>query len=169
MKTTDERTAQVFQRAGAIRARQRLQRRRVAAWGGGAACIAVLAVASLAIASMGEPGTVAGVTAGEDGLAASVFADSTMLGYFIVGILGAVLGVALTILVYRLGRGEAGSTRAHNAVDVAMDRTMRDDSNQLGLHVQDGADSAFGVPEDAESGADTEGLVAAESRDRHPW
>ena len=98
---------QVLRQARATRANQQRNRMRIAQWGGGAACMAVLMLVSLALSSVGDLGPVTDLTWGGSGLAASVFAGSSMHGYLIVGILGAVLGVALTVLVYRLGHSDS--------------------------------------------------------------
>ena len=129
VKTTDERAAQALRRASAIQLQRRRRRQRAVAWGGGAACIAILALASLAVSSAGAPNASTILTVGEEGLEASVFAGSSMLGYFIVGFLGAALGVALTVLAYRLGpRGDTCEGRLTEAGELA-NRAKRDGSD----------------------------------------
>ncbi len=73
----------------------------------------VLMVVSLAVSSVSDLEFATGLAGGEGGLAASVFAGSTTFGYLVVGLLGAALGVALTVLVHRLGSddGSGGSTK----------------------------------------------------------
>lgn len=113
MKTTDERMARVLKQVSSAREKQRRQHQRIAAWSGGAACAVVLMVVSLAISSVSDFESATSLSGGESGLTASVFAGSTTFGYLVVGLLGAMLGVALTVLVHRLGRdgNTGGSTK----------------------------------------------------------
>ena len=125
MKSTDERMVQVLQRASATRRKQRRQMQLIAVWGGGVACVAILAVVSLAISSVGDLESVSSLTMGDGELVASVFSGSSTLGYLVVGVLGALLGVALTVLAYRLGR----STGADDAFEREGCSSIREDSS----------------------------------------
>ena len=103
MKSTDERVNEVLGRARVREAANRRRRQRVAALGGGALAVAVVAVVGVSMSSMPDAG---GASAGATlGLMGSVFAGGSALGYVVVGLLGLARGAAGTVLAYRLGRG----------------------------------------------------------------
>ena len=103
MKTTDERMRDVLARAQAREAALRRRRQRDVVICGGALVVAVVVVVGVGMASMAGPSVPppSGTTLG---LMGSVVADGSALGYVVVGLLGLVLGVALTVLTYRVGR-----------------------------------------------------------------
>lgn len=102
MRTLDERTAAVKQRAAALRRRQRLRRDRLLGVSLGAGSLALIVGLSLAM-----PGLLSGASGsaygGGEGLA-SIFTDGAALGYIFTGVLAFALGVCLTVFCYRLRR-----------------------------------------------------------------
>lgn len=164
MKTTDERMEQVLQQASATRARRQRQHQRIATWGGATTCLIVLVVASIATSSVGNTDALPGLTVGGNGLAASVFADSPAFGYLVVGLLGAMLGVALTVLVYRLGGG--GDTKMHGCdmVDNAESRMMGEDRSQAASGVDEGNETKSHISDGAL--ADSRGQF---THQEHAW
>ena len=107
MKSTDERMEMVFERA---RERERMARRRksrVVALSGG-----VLSVVAIVLVGIGVSMAVRSSGSSPDGsgldLMGSVFAGGSAFGYVAVGLTGIVLGVAVTVIVFRFGKG-AGS------------------------------------------------------------
>ena len=103
MKTTDERIDEVLSRARAREAAARRRRQRVAALGGGA--LSIVAVVAVGLGFASAPGAGAPHAGESLGLMGSVLSGGTALGYVVVGLLGLLLGVAVTVLAFRLGRG----------------------------------------------------------------
>lgn len=102
MKTTDERMNAVLGRARARDAALRRRRQRVVAFGGGALSIIAVVAIGIGIASIRPSG--ASSPSNSFGLMGSVLADSGAFGYVVVGLLGLVLGAAIAVVAYRLGR-----------------------------------------------------------------
>jgi|GEM_PF-3559819 len=107
MKSTDERVSEVLGRARAQEAAARRRRQRIVAIGGGALSVVAVIAAGIGVASVNLSG--APMASGPFGLMGSVFSDSSVLGNVVVGFLGLVLGVAVTMLANRLGGGRRGS------------------------------------------------------------
>ena len=104
MKSTDERMEDVLGRARAHEAAARRRRQRAVAFGGGALSVIIVLATGIGVSSvMGDSAGVSS-TAGQLGLMGSVFSGSSALGYIVVGLLGIVLGAAVAVLAYRLGR-----------------------------------------------------------------
>ena len=84
---------------------------------GGMASIMAIVLVSVCVAGLGE--TSANTTV--QGLMGSVFAPGSALGYVVVGLLGLVLGVTVTLLSARWGefpqRGEAESPLLPHSTD----------------------------------------------------
>ena len=80
---------------------RRRRQRAVAIFCGALGVIAVVAV-GIGVSAAGASSPVPG---GPFGLMGSVFADGDALGYVVVGLLGLVLGTAVTALACRLGHG----------------------------------------------------------------
>ena len=99
MRTTDERLAAAKRRAREL---HRQRRSRMAAFGGAAACLAVILGLALAMPSI--TARLSGADYG-GGMTASIFSGGS-LGYLVVGLLAFALGVCVTILCLRLGRYE---------------------------------------------------------------
>lgn len=106
MKSTDERVREVLGRARAREAADRRRRQRIATFGGGA--LAVVIVASFGVGMSTLQGEETASTGATLGLMGSVFAGGSALGYVVVGLLGLVLGAAVTAFAYRAGRARNG-------------------------------------------------------------
>ena len=103
MKSTDERMKDVLGRARARETMNRRRRQRAVVLGGGALSVVVVVLVGVGVSSnVGSSGS--SDLAGQLGLMGSVFTDGSALGYIVVGLLGIVLGAAITALTYRLGR-----------------------------------------------------------------
>lgn len=103
MRTTDERMREVLSRARAREAASRRRRQRAVAIGGGTLSVAVVAVVGIGMASLaGRSGSAP--SEATTGLMGSVLAGGPALGYVVAGLIGLVLGVAVTILAFRAGR-----------------------------------------------------------------
>ena len=102
MKSTDKRMNEVLGRARTRQAATRRRRQQMLAVGGGVASIAIVVIASMFAASVGV--FAAPVLDGPYQLMASVFSNGAALGYVAVGLLGLMLGVAVTVLAYKVGR-----------------------------------------------------------------
>jgi hypothetical protein len=89
---------EALRRAAWLRERRAAKRRRLSAVGAAAACLVVIAGLSFAI-----PGAVtgAGAVLTEGIYSASLFAGSAAGGYVIIGVIGFVLGVAITLFCRR--------------------------------------------------------------------
>lgn len=106
MKSTDERISEVLGRAQVREATNRRRRQRVAALGGGALAVAVVAAVGVGMSSL--PGAQTASADATLDLMGSVFASGSALGYVVVGLLGLVLGTAVTLVAYRLGHSRNG-------------------------------------------------------------
>ena len=104
MRDTEKRVEAVQQRMGALR---RVRHNRRMAWLTGAT--AAVCICLLIAVSMMMPARNAGTgQGGASGAAASIFAHHASLGYAVIGILGFLLGVALTLFGIVLRRHEQG-------------------------------------------------------------
>lgn len=84
--------------------------RRVTVVAGGMASMAVIVLVSVCVAGLGKTSASSTV----QGLMGSVFARGSALGYVVVGLLGMVLGVTLTLLGVRWeGPSKRGYTEGH--------------------------------------------------------
>lgn len=111
MRSIDERMGEVLKRASAREAGVRAWRRRAVALAGMAVSVAVIVFVGVSVASVSGESNAAG-QAGQLSLMGSVLADGSALGYVAVGLLGLVLGAAVTLLAIRLGRPVAGSAES---------------------------------------------------------
>ena len=100
MRSNEERVAAVKWRVTQVERKKRQRRNRVVALVSVAACLAVIVGISFAMLGVSEKLT-AGDYAGYEA-AASIFSDSTVAGYLIVGLLAFVLGVCVTVLCIKL-------------------------------------------------------------------
>ncbi|MBQ9041669.1 MAG: hypothetical protein IJ111_02510 [Eggerthellaceae bacterium] len=110
MRSTDERMNEVLSRARTREVASRRKWQRAVAIGGGALSIVVVAVAGLGFASASGAGI--SHSAGSLGLMGNVLSGGSALGYIVVGLLGLLLGVAVTVLTFKLGRSSHGSKHA---------------------------------------------------------
>ncbi len=102
MRTNEERAGLIHQQTAAIK-RQR-QKKKQRAWGG--ICIAACLVLVVVTGSF-MPGWAAGISGGEihhASGAASLVGSHAALGYILMGIMAFLLGVCVTVLLYRLHR-----------------------------------------------------------------
>ena len=101
MRTDEERLNAMHKRAEQIENRSRARRM----WGISAAAIAA-SVALIVLVGMSMPGIVDGDRSlvQDQGMSASVFSSSSILGYVVIAILAFALGVTVTILCVRLKR-----------------------------------------------------------------
>ena len=100
MRSHEERIAEVKRRTAARERAKRLRRGRIAIAVAAAACLALIAGASLAM-----PGIAVRLQSGDhSGLetAASMYGGSAVLGYIMIGRLAVLLGVCVTILCFRI-------------------------------------------------------------------
>ena len=100
MRSHEERFMEVKRRIAARQRRQNLRRARMAMFAATAACLVLIAGVSFAM-----PGIAARIgTGGYSGFetAASIFYDSAVPGYIIIGLLAFLLGVCVTVLCFRL-------------------------------------------------------------------
>ena len=111
MRSTDERMDAVLGRTKSYEAAARRRRQRAAAVGGGV--LSIVMVVAVGIGVSRAVGDFAGISsvAVQLGLMGSVFSGSSALGYIVVGLLGIVLGSAVTVMAYRLGRAPTSDAR----------------------------------------------------------
>ena len=102
MRSTDERMNEVLGRARAREAATRRRRQRMTAIAGGTLSVVAVVAVGIGLSTVGLSGNP--VPNGPFGLMGSVFSDNPALGYVVTGLFGLVLGVAVTVLAYRLGR-----------------------------------------------------------------
>lgn len=102
MRSTDERMNEVLGRVRVQESALRRKRQRIAALAGGALSVIVVVAVGMGVSSL--EGANATSSIATVGLMGSVFADGSALGYIVVGLLGLVLGIVVTVLVCRFGR-----------------------------------------------------------------
>lgn len=116
MRSNEERVAAVKRRAAQIERQKRQRRNRIAALSSVAACLAVIVGLSFAMPGISEK-LIAG-DYNEYETTASIFSGS-IAGYIIIGLLGFVLGVCVTVLcvhlkAFRKQDGETGDGDARD-------------------------------------------------------
>ena len=100
MRSHEERVAETKRRIAARQREQKLRRNKVAMVSVGAACLALLIGASIAM-----PGIAASIQISDYSgfeTAASIFHGGAALGYIVIGLLAFLLGVCVTVLCFRL-------------------------------------------------------------------
>ena len=100
MRSHEERVAETKRRIAKIEREKRRRRNTVTMASAVAACLALLIGASLAM-----PGIAASIQTGDYSgfeTAASIFHGGAALGYIVIGLLGFLLGVCVTVLCFRL-------------------------------------------------------------------
>ena len=104
MRSHEERVSEVKRRIAADERAKRLRRGRTTIVSAAAACLALIAGASLAMSGITvrlQSGDHAGLET-----AASMYGGSAVLGYIVIGLLAFLLGVCVTILCFRIRRME---------------------------------------------------------------
>ena len=102
MRSHEERVAETKRRIAKIEREKRLRRNTIAMASAVAACLVLLAGASLAM-----PGIAARIQTGDYSgfeTAASMYGGGAALGYIVIGLLAFLLGVCVTILCFRIRR-----------------------------------------------------------------
>ena len=100
MRSHEERVAETKRRIAKIEREKRLRRNTIAMASAVAACLVLLAGASLAM-----PGIAARIQTGDYSgfeTAASMYGGGAALGYIVIGLLAFLLGVCVTVLCFRL-------------------------------------------------------------------
>ena len=100
MRSHEERVAETKRRIAKIEREKRLRRNTITMASTVAACLALLIGASLAM-----PGIAASIRTGDYSgfeTAASMYGGGAALGYIIIGLLGFLLGVCVTVLCFRI-------------------------------------------------------------------
>lgn len=108
MRNTDERLSAALLRAEELERQDRRRGRRLA-MASVAACLAL--IAALALAMPGWNARMAAWSASAPSMTASLFSGSGAAGYLVIGILAFLLGAAVTVLCFRLGK-RAGDTES---------------------------------------------------------
>ena len=106
MRSIEEQLAEVNRRAETIRRRRSVRRRRLAGATAACACLAVIVGAGLVMTRIPESTASMGNTP-----FGSLIATGGAPGYVMIGLLGFLLGVAVTILCVRLRTGNAAEWR----------------------------------------------------------
>ena len=100
MRSHEERVAAVKRRMAEVEQEKRLRRSRMATVCSVAACLILIVGLSVVM-----PGIVSGMAGGDytgGGMAASIFGDSAVIGYIVIGLIAFLLGVCVTILCLRI-------------------------------------------------------------------
>lgn len=100
MRTTEERTRLIHERTAALRKEKQKQKQRMIDVAATAACLVL--VIGLGLYMPGLMGTVSKVGVMHVSGAASMIGEHAGLGYIVIGIGSFLLGMCLTILLYRL-------------------------------------------------------------------
>ena len=159
MKSTDERVSEVLGRARAREAAKRRRQQRIAAIGGGALAVAIVAAVGVGISLLPSAG---GASAGATlGLMGGVFAGGSALGYVVVGLLGLALGAAVTVLAYRLGR--TPRAKDANSAHILPGRTNQFEKDQLARTPLNNADTVSPDRPNSDRFIETESASEAES------
>ena len=164
MRSTDERVNEVLGRARAQEVANRCRRQRIAALGGGALSIVVVAALGVGMSSL--PGAEASPAGATLGLMGSVFAGGSTLGYVVIGLLGFALGAAVTVLAYRLGRPRDGRMlRAEdgNSVPIPSERASNRSKDPHTIIPLESMDTITPDRPDSDRSAKTEPASDAES------
>ena len=110
MKSTDERMNDVIGRAKAREAATRRRRQHVAGFAGGALCVVAVVLVGIGVSSVAAEATGPSALVGQLGLMGSVISDASAAGYIAIGLAVLVVGVAVSILAYRMGHPASKGT-----------------------------------------------------------
>ena len=100
MRSKQEREAAVKQRIAEMQAQQLKKRHRIALYASIASCLVLIVCLSAIVPSM-VSGMVSDMSADYQ-TTASIFSNSTFLGYIVVGLISFILGICVTILCFRI-------------------------------------------------------------------
>lgn len=98
MRNTDERLAAVQRCVRELEQQKKYRQQRYISLFAAAACLVIIVGMGIAM-----PGIIAGISGGDYtnvGMMASIFSESSALGYILIGLLAFALGVCLTILCF---------------------------------------------------------------------
>ena len=116
MRSHEERVAAVKRRVAEAEQEKRLRRSRIATVCSVAACLILIVGLSVMI-----PGIMSGMVEVDyagGGTAASIFGDSAVIGYIVIGLIAFLLGVCVTILCFRVRKFQReGKKEEQNAGD----------------------------------------------------
>ncbi|MDO4851131.1 MAG: hypothetical protein Q4A93_04650 [Actinomycetota bacterium] len=113
MKSTDERMNDVFGRAKAREAATRRRRQRIAGFAGGALCVIAVALVGIGVALVVAESAGPSALVGQLGLMGSVIADASAAGCIAIGLAVLVVGAAVSVLAYRMGRPASKGADVH--------------------------------------------------------
>ena len=102
MRTNEERVAAMHRRAAELERKKRVRVAKVMSFSAVAACLVMITVLSFYIPRVMDTVDISGMARVAEGMNASIFATAGVLGYVVTGILAFLLGIAVTVLCFRL-------------------------------------------------------------------
>ena len=102
MRTNEERIAAMHRRAAELERKKRERVARVLSFSAVAACLVMIIGLSFSIPRVMDTMDISGMARVMEGMNASLFATAGVLGYVVTGILAFLLGIAVTVLCFRL-------------------------------------------------------------------
>ena len=102
MRTNEERIAAMHRRAAELERKKRERMAKVMSFSAVAACLVMITVLSFYIPRVMDTVDISGMARVTEGMNASIFATAGVLGYVVTGILAFLLGIAVTVLCFRL-------------------------------------------------------------------
>ena len=102
MRTNEERIAAMHRRAAELERKKRERVARVLSFSAVAACLVMIIGLSFSIPRVMDTMDISGMARVTEGVNASLFATAGVLGYVVTGILAFLLGIAVTVLCFRL-------------------------------------------------------------------
>ena len=102
MRTNEERIAAMHRRAAELERKKRERVAKVMSFSAVAACLVMITVLSFYIPRVMDTVDISGMARVAEGMNASIFATAGVLGYVVTGILAFLLGIAVTVLCFRL-------------------------------------------------------------------
>ena len=102
MRTNEERIAAMHRRAAELEKNRRERVAKVLSFSSVAACLVMIIGLSFSIPRVMDTMDISGMARVMEGMNASLFATAGVLGYVVTGILAFLLGIAVTVLCFRL-------------------------------------------------------------------
>ena len=102
MRTNEERVAAMHRRAAELERKKRERVAKVMSFSAVAACLVMITALSFYIPRVMDTVDISGMARVAEGMNASIFATAGVLGYVVTGILAFLLGIAVTVLCFRL-------------------------------------------------------------------